>query len=213
MVNTQIATQTVNCDRPDYAGPVTQALMDLATQIPISSETPCENPLERAQKLGSAAAAKAAAVSSAMALPPGPLGMLTVVPDLLTIWRIQRQLVADIAAVYGKEASLRRELMVYCLFKHGSAQLARELVIRVGQRYLVKQATLRVFQTILTKIGIRMTQRVIGKGISRFVPVIGALAIGAFAYQDTAKVAATAIETFSKEIETHPESGEDEGGA
>jgi hypothetical protein len=37
-----------------------------------------------------------------MALPPGPLGLATVIPDLLAIWKLQQQLVADIAAVFGK---------------------------------------------------------------------------------------------------------------
>ena len=109
-------------------------------------------------------------------------------------------MVADIAAVYGQQAALRQELMVYCLFKHGAAHLARELVVRVGQRYLVKQATRQVLQGALQKIGVNVTQRVLGKSISRYVPVLGALAIGAYAYYDTAQVAKTAIETFSRPV-------------
>ena len=86
--------------------------------------------MPRAQALARHAAVKAAAISGSLALPPGPLGLVTVLPDLVTIWKVQ-QLVADIAAVHGKPAALRQELMVYCLFKHGAAHLARELVVRV----------------------------------------------------------------------------------
>jgi hypothetical protein len=54
---------------------------------------------------------------------------------------------------------------------------------------------------MLQKVGVRITQRVIEKGISRWIPILGALAVGAYAYYDTAQVAATAIELFSKDIE------------
>ncbi|MFA5206416.1 MAG: hypothetical protein WC708_18620 [Lentisphaeria bacterium] len=182
------------------AGVITDVLMKLATQVPGSTEATADEPLPRAQALARHAAAKAAAISGSLALPPGPLGLVTVLPDLITIWKVQQQLVADIAAVYGKQAALRQELMVYCLFKHGAAHLARELVVRVGQRYLVKQATRQVLQNILKKIGVSVTQRVLGKSLSRYVPVLGALAIGAYAYYDTAQVAKTAIETFSRPV-------------
>lgn len=90
--------------------------------------------------------------------------------------------------------------MAYCLFKHGSAALMRDVVTRVGQRYLVRRTSLRAMQSILQKVGVRVTQRILSKGLSRFVPVVGALAVGGYAYYDTTKVATTAIELFSKEV-------------
>lgn len=143
---------------------------------------------------------KAAAISGALALPPGPLGLVTIIPDLITIWRIQQTMVADIAAAYGKSASLVKKTMIYCLFKHGSAALMRDLVVRVGERYLVQRTAVRAVQQILQKVGVRITQRVIGKSITRWIPLLGALGVGAYAYYDTTQVAATAIELFSKDI-------------
>jgi len=110
-------------------------------------------------------------------------------------------MVAGIAATYGQSAFLRKETMIYCLFKHGGAALMRDLVVRVGERYLIRRTAVRAIQQILQKIGVRVTQRVIGKSISRWIPIIGALGVGAYAYCDTTKVAATAIELFSKEID------------
>ncbi len=179
---------------------VSQALTRLLARIPASEEKPAVDPRSRAQRLARTAARKAAAASATMALPPGPVGMLTVLPDLLAIWRIQRQLVADIAAVYGKTGTLTRESMLYCLFKHGSAALLRDLVIRVGQRYVIKRATLRLFQELLSKLGIRISQRVLGRTLSRWIPVIGALGIGAYAHYDTTQVASNAIELFARDI-------------
>jgi hypothetical protein len=95
--------------------------------------------------------------------------------------------------------------MIYCLFKHSAAQAVRDLVVRVGQRMLVKTASLKVLQTIAEKIGIRVTQRVIGKSVSRWVPVVGALGVGAYAYYDTGQVAKTAIDLFERDVQLLPE--------
>ena len=90
--------------------------------------------------------------------------------------------------------------MIYCLFKHGGAALMRDLVVRVGERFLVRRAALRVIQQVIRKIGMRVTQRAVGQTISRWIPIIGALGLGAYAYYDTSQVAATTIELFSKEV-------------
>ena len=92
--------------------------------------------------------------------------------------------------------------MLYCLFKHSAAQAVRDLVVRVGERYLVRRASLKTLQTVAKKIGIKVTQKALGKGISRWVPLISALGVGGYAWYDTASVAKTAIELFENEITT-----------
>lgn len=183
------------------ANAVTQALLDLVSRIPQSKEPVSAAPKERAQAIARNTAMKAAGISGAAALPPGFIGLATIIPDLLAIWRLQQSMVADIAAVYGKTAFLGKETMIYCLFKHGAAALLRDLVVRVGERFMVRRVALRTVQQILQKLGVRVTQRVLGRGISRFLPVVGALGVGAYAYYDTTQVAATAIELFSRKLE------------
>lgn len=182
-------------------GVLSKVLLDLVGKIPVSQEGESADPRLRAQAIARAASIKAATISGALALPPGPLGLATVLPDLVSIWHIQRQMVADIASVYGKAAVLNREVMLYCLFKHGAAALVRDVVSRVGERILFRKVAVKAIQETLQKIGLRFSQRVIGQTISRFVPVLGALGVGAYAYYDTNKVALTAMETFSREIE------------
>jgi hypothetical protein len=55
-------------------------------------------------------------------------------------------------------------------------------------------------QAVTDKVGVRLTQHAIGRGVSRWVPVIGALGVGAYAYYDTGQVAHTAIDLFEREI-------------
>jgi hypothetical protein len=46
---------------------------------------------------------------------------------------------------------------------------------------------------MLTGIGINVTQRIAGTAASRWLPVIGAVAVATYAYFDTLQVAKTAI--------------------
>src|SRR5579862_8920953 len=164
--------------KPREPSPIPDLLHRIIEYIPYSSEPASPDPKSRARKLGNIAAMKAAAFSGALAMPPGPLGLLTLIPDLLGIWRIQAQLVADIAAVYGKSASLTKEGLLYCLFRHGAAQALRELAVRSGQRLLIRQVSLRSMESVLEKIGLRLGQRLAGKAITRWLPIIGAVGVG-----------------------------------
>lgn len=90
--------------------------------------------------------------------------------------------------------------MIYCLFRHSASQAVRDLVVRVGERALIQQTSLRALQSIARKIGIKLSQKAIGKGLSRWLPIIGAVGVGGYAYYDTARIAATAIELFEHEV-------------
>ena len=175
---------------------IADAVLDLLGRVPDSNETASEDPRQRARQVALRAARNAALTSGGLALPPGPLGWLTVVPELVAVWKLQAQMVSDIAAIYGSKAQLTREQMLYCLFRHTAAQAVRDLVVRMGERYVVGHVSVRVLQGIARKIGIRISQHALGKGVARLVPVIGAVGVGAYAFYDTHQVAMTAIKLF-----------------
>jgi hypothetical protein len=172
------------------------SLRSLVSTVPTSNERRAVNPQARARQLTMQASTKAAIVSGSLAIPPGPFGMLTVLPDLLVIWRIQRQLVADIAAASGQTATLGPEAMLYCLFRHAAGQALRDLVVRAGERYLVRRATLRVMQSVLRRVGVTVSERAAGRAVSRWLPVVGAVGIGGYAFYDTRQVGQTAAAFF-----------------
>lgn len=118
--------------------------------------------------------------------------MLTVLPDLYVIWKTQRQMVADIFGVYGRSAELTRFHMLYCLFRHAASHVLRDVVVRTGQRVVVQQLTAGALKGVLGKLGVTLTRRVVGTAASRWVPLVGAAAVGAYAYWDTLQVAKTA---------------------
>jgi hypothetical protein len=178
-----------------------QKLREVIANIPGSSEPPSQTPEARCRAMVRRAAMKAAGTSGTLALPAGPWGLVTILPDLIAIWRVQAQLVADIAAAYGKTGFLSQEQMLYCLFRHAASQAVRDLIIRMGERVLIRQVPLRAVQQALQRVGIKLTQRLVGRAISRWLPIAGAAGVAAYAYYDTTRVGETAIDLFSREME------------
>lgn len=186
--------------RAELRQKVGEAILNVVLQVPPSDEHALEDAQARARAIGRTAARQASLMAGSLALPPGFLGWLTIVPELVGVWKIQAQMVSDIAAVYGKSAYLGREQMIYCLFRHVSAQLFRDVVVRVGERFVIRGATLAFIQSTARTLGVKVTQKVIGKSVSRFLPIVGAVGVGAYAYFDTTQVAKTAMDLFSSDM-------------
>ena len=181
----------------DVAPGAIERFVDLVSQPPVTTERASEVPEQRAREIANAAARKAAIAAASFALPPGPAGWVTILPELTAIWRIQAQMVADISGTYGRSATLTREHMLYCLFRHTAAQALRDIAVRVGERVIVQKVGGRLSRTVLARVGARVTERSFSRGLSRLFPVVGALGVGAYALYDTLQVSKAAIELFS----------------
>jgi uncharacterized protein (DUF697 family) len=176
-------------------------LFKVIHDIPHSAHKKQSAALWHARQLLADASLKAAGISGALALPPGPWGWLTILPDLAAIWRLQAHLVADIGAVYGKQGNLTQESMIYCLFRHAAAQVVRDLVTRMGERIIVQHVSLQMAENIIAGLSVRVIRRVARGGVWRLLPAIGAFAVAAYAYYDTKQVGRNAIEFFSRDVE------------
>ena len=198
------AVAATDTSEQDVTSKFAAAILKFIAEVPSTNERKSKDPAESARKRANMSAAQAAAAAGTLALPPGPAGWLTILPEMVAVWKIQAHMVADIAAFYGKKGTLSQEQMLYCLFKHTASQAVRDLVVRVGERMIVKRASLRVIQTVAQRIGVKVTQRALAKGLSRWLPVVGALGVAAYAYYDTAQVAKVAIELFERDIEIEP---------
>jgi uncharacterized protein (DUF697 family) len=156
-------------------------LQSTVLRVPTSREPRHPHPEARAQEIIQAAAAKAATVSGSLALPPGPLGLLTLLPDLVMVWRIQAQMVSDIAGAFGQCATLNRDHLMKCLFKHAASQVARDVAVRVGERVIFRQAPNRLMGRLLQRVS---------------MPVVGTMAVAAYAFADTQSVGKAAVALF-----------------
>jgi hypothetical protein len=170
-----------------------RAIARLVALVPASDEPQSPDPAARAKEIVRAASWKAATISGALTLPMGPLGLLTVLPDLMAIWNIQRKMVADVAAAFGKTAQLGPKQMLYCLFKHTTSQAFKGFVVWTGSRILFKQTTRAAFKELMQKIGVRVANRVTAKALSRWLPLVGTVGVAGYAYYDTAQVGKTTM--------------------
>ncbi|MCC7039700.1 MAG: hypothetical protein IT516_05250 [Burkholderiales bacterium] len=162
------------------------------SHVPAPRTHEVSDPDRQAELIARSAARQAAVLSGSLALPPGPFGMITVLPDLYLIWKTQRQMVADIFALFGSTGELTRTHMLYCLFRHASSQVLRDVVVRTGQRVVVEQLSTGAIKSLSAKAGVEISKRVAGSAATRWVPLAGAAAVGAYAYWDTLQVARTA---------------------
>ena len=186
------------------SGGIARTILDFLSEIPRSAELPSTHPRDRAETIALAARKRAFRASALLALPPGPAGWLTVLPELVAIWKIQAKMVADIAGAFGQKSTLTREQMLYCLFRHTAAQAVRDLVVRAGERFIVREATANALRRVAERIGVKLSQRALGSGAARLMPLLGAAGVGAYAWYDTRQVARTAIAMFEREVEIDP---------
>lgn len=171
-------------------------LFDLVTSIPDSLMSPSELPEKKIKKLIHKSALKTGILSTTFSMPAGMVGVLTIIPDLMSIWRIQAQLVADIAASYGQIAVLSREAMVWCLFRHTATQLVRDIAVRTGSRIITQKVSVSALRILLQKIGLETSTKMLSRTLFRAIPAIGAIGSGAYSYYDTQEVGKTAEAYF-----------------
>lgn len=180
---------------------VTGMIERVITEVPPPRVSRAAVPADVAQRVAREAAKKAALVSGSLALPPGPLGMLTVLPDIYVIWKIQRQMVADVFAAYGRTAELTRTHMLYCMFRHAASQVLRDVAVRTGQRVVMQQLTAGALKGALSQVGVAVSTRLAGTAATRWVPIAGAAAVASYAYWDTLQVARTAQRLLDEQAE------------
>ena len=185
---------------PDSHGPIIEALERVLADIPAAGTGPADLPDREAKAIARRAAKRAAVRSGSLALPPGPLGFMTLLPDIYLIGQTQRQMVADIFGVYGRSAELTRTHMLYCLFRHAASHVLRDVAVRGGQRVVIRQLSGGAIRSALGGIGVTVSKRLAGSAAGRWIPLAGAAAVGAYAYWDTLQVANTAARLLTAPV-------------
>jgi len=199
-----LALPSANAMLQRAADRIGDGILGFVGKVPDSSLRKSRDPAADSRAAISKAAAKASLAAGALALPAGPMGYMTILPELMTVWKIQAQLVADIGALHGKRSRLTQEEMLYCLYRHAAAQAVRDLVVRGGERLLVGSVSVQVIERVARTIGLQVARGAFAKSLSRWLPMIGAAGVAGYAYYDTAQVGATAVAMFSGQAAAKP---------
>jgi uncharacterized protein (DUF697 family) len=160
--------------------------------------------LQDLSKLIEDCAKKNALISGGMSLVPGPLGMLTVIPDIFLVTQNQLFLIYEIGVAHGQDKKITKELLA-AVFASARGTSLGALVIVHGSKLIIKRASLRVFQQIVLLLGGKITQQFLKTSISRWLPVIGPAGMALWSYHSTKLIAAKAVEVFRQEIELEAE--------
>lgn len=146
------------------------------------------------------AATKNAAISGGSSLIPGPWGMVAVVPELIAVMRFQIGLIYDIGAAYGKKDAMTKELALGIFVSALGSSAGSVLVIK-GGTVLVKRASLRVMQSMITMLGGKIAQSAIKSAVAKWLPGVGAAAMAAWSAYMTKQIGEKAKEIMQHQIE------------
>lgn len=164
------------------------------------SKTPQKNEISR---IISSYTRNNATISGGSSLIPGPWGMAAVVPELVLVIRNQIQMIYDIGVSHGKKEKITKELLMGIMISAmGSG--AGSLITIHGGKILVRRASLRAIQQLIAMLGGRITQQAIKSAVSKWVPVVGAVAMASWTGYMTKKIGTHANEIFKLEIEDDP---------
>ena len=153
------------------------------------------------EEMVSSASWKAFSISTAAALPPGPLGWATLLPELLAVTKVQMNLVYAIADHYGKKGMINRTIVALIFANQAGVTVGRNVVKKVGSKVVIRTIGSKAVRPIAQKIAARIGARITQKAVGRWVPFVLAPVFGAFSKSMTTDIGNEAIKLFGQDIE------------
>jgi hypothetical protein len=140
-------------------------------------------------------------LSTGAGMPMGPIGLATIVPELIGLIKIQINLIYRIAKYYNQEAKVSATLVLFILgnalgvvLKHA---ITEKIGVQIAARSLSAEGTKKLTKKIGEKIGVEIFQRAAG----RWIPFVLAPVFGYFSLSMTRRVGREAEKLLSQVIE------------
>ncbi|MBP1730268.1 MAG: hypothetical protein H6Q55_697 [Deltaproteobacteria bacterium] len=146
------------------------------------------------------AARRTFAVSMAAGLAPGFFGVMTILPEIVSVTKIQIRLVHRIAGYYRAGASLDRTVLLLIFSEAIGLMAGKGLLRRVGARLIVTALNTGLARRLAKQIGARIVAKAVQKGIARWLPVVLAPVLAAFSRSMTLRIGRHATRLFSEGI-------------
>ena len=145
-------------------------------------------------------ARKAFWVSTALSAPWGPVGLATVLPEIVAIMKIQLGLIHKIANYFERQEALRPEVILF-LFAHALGLTFGPQIFRTaGTAVAIKSLGRPLVGRIARKIGMEVALKISRRAVGRWVPVLLAPLFGWFSLRMTERIGRRAVCLFSREI-------------
>lgn len=140
-------------------------------------------------------------VSTLSALPPGPIGWLTILPEIIAVTKIQINLIYKIAEYYNKRPVINSTMVMLIFANEAGVNIGKKVLTRVGRKVIIRALGSKAIRPIAQKIGARIGTKITSRLVGRWIPVIIAPIFGAFSKSMTTKIGEEAIALFQEDIE------------
>ncbi|MBE9238548.1 TerB family tellurite resistance protein [Anabaena aphanizomenioides LEGE 00250] len=139
-------------------------------------------------------------ISAAANLVPGPLGMLAIAPEIITVMRNQIAMIYDVGVAYDKQQYLNKELLAGVLISSLGTGANRVIVIEAS-KIITKKLTPSIFKRIVHQLTGNVVKSAGKSIVSKWLPGVGSTAMGLWSAYSTKQVGNKSIQIFEKEIE------------
>lgn len=128
------------------------------------------------------------------------LNILTSVPETLMIIRNQLSMIYDISVALNKSHHMNKELMIY-IFSSAESKGLLSMVSHSHDKLTIRKVSLNVFEALIGRIGLRITQNLLKRGLAKFIPMAGAVVMAGWSRMTTKEIGKKAADILSKDIE------------
>jgi hypothetical protein len=134
------------------------------------------------------AARKAFWVSTTLSAAWGPAGLATILPEIISLVKIQMNLVCKIAH-YHQSRNILNHAAILLIFANAlGLAIGPQILSKIGTRLVVKSLSLPLLSMIARKIGVAIAVKISQRVVGRWVPILLAPVFGLFSKRMTRKI-------------------------
>jgi hypothetical protein len=153
------------------------------------------------QKMIRRASRTAFLISTGAGIPTGPVGLATIIPEVVAITKLQIDLIFKVAKFHQQEAKVNKTIILAVLGVAVGVVLKHALINKVGTRIIVKSLSAEGAKRITREIGEKFAVGLLKRGLGRWIPLMLAPVFGYLSLAMTRKVGREAESLFSHELE------------
>ena len=140
-------------------------------------------------------------MSTGAGIPSGPVGLATIIPEVVALTRLQISLIFKVAKFHQQEAKVNKTIILAVLGVAMGVVLKHALINKVGTRIIVRSLSAEGAKRITREIGEKFAVGLLKRGIGRWIPLMLAPVFGYLSLSMTRKVGREAELLFSHELE------------
>ncbi len=140
-------------------------------------------------------------LSTGAGMPIGPIGMATIIPELIGLIKIQVNLIHRIAKYYNQDARVSATVVLFILGNALGVVLKHAVAEKIGAQIAARAVGAEGVKRLTQKIGERIGAELLQRAAGRWMPFILAPLFGYFSLSMTRRVGREAERMLSQVIE------------